>query len=135
MEFCLDTQILIISLWISTMVTIINLLQCIRCVTNQNSFIAPIIHCSVNKLWSELSYESPFPNWIFLLSPLWRFIHWIYMSVFFIIRITFQEISNFILNKLEFIRLNHFDSVITNLHSNQRLGLLEFIESGHMIVK
>jgi len=30
---------------------------------------------------------------------------------------------------------DHFESIMTNIHSNQRLGLLEFSDSGHMIVK
>jgi len=39
------------------------------------------------------------------------------------------------LKYLEFMLLNQFDSVVTNIHSNQRLGLLEFSDLGHMIVK
>jgi len=47
----------------------------------------------------------------------------------------FKEIFWIVLKYLEFMLLNQFDSVVTNIHSNQRLGLLEFSDLGHMIVK
>jgi len=47
----------------------------------------------------------------------------------------FKEIFWIILKNWDFMLFNYFDSVMIIIHSNQRLGLFEFSDSGHMIVK
>jgi len=47
----------------------------------------------------------------------------------------FKEIFWIILKNMDFMLFNHFDSVMTNLHYNQRVALIELSDLGHIIVK
>jgi len=47
----------------------------------------------------------------------------------------FKEIFWITLKNWDFMLLNHFDSIMANIHSNLRLVLLKFSDSRHIIVK